>query len=399
MLKKYKLILVAIAVIIIAFAMKSWGALGNYRELNELAIVSSIGIDKEDDGNYLVSVQIMNTKKESSGAQNTEGSSQVVVYKQSAKTISLALQNIIKELPKKLYTAHMSLLVVNEKLAREDGLSVILDYFYRDVESSKEFVTLIARNTSAENILKTLTPINNNPAKDLVDSYATMLSYQGNTTNSIASNLMELYLETGKNVLCASVVLNGDESAASSQENTESSEPPALAEISDIAYFKDGKLKGYLDGFDNVAYNFFNDNITSTVLELQYKGSPLAFEVFKSSTNYNVVEDNGQFSINYNIKIRGNIKEIDNSELSETDGNIATMQDEISNQLKEKLENYINNIKNTYDTDIMGVQSLAYEFQNKAYEKVKDNFNFKDVKINVSVSTEIASEGGLLKKW
>ena len=395
MLKKYKIIIIAIAVIIIAFSMKSWGALRNYRELNELSIVSSIGIDKEDNGDYLVSVQIMNTKKQSSGMQSGGNDSQIVVYKQSAKTIALALQNMIKESPKKLYTAHMSLLVINEKLAKEDGISVILNYFFRDVESNKEFVTLIARNSSAEDILKTFTPINSNPAKDLVNSYNTILLYQGNTTNSVESNLLEHYLEPGMSVTCASVVLRDNVEV---KENSESSKTPALAEISDTAYFKDGKLEGYLNGFDNVAYNFFHDEISNTVLELEYEKAPLAFEVFKSTTDYDVTEENGGFTINYNIKIRGNITEVDKEELTKTSGDISTMQNDISNQLKEKLEKYVDNTKNVYNTDITGVESLVYKFQNKAYLKVKDKFNFKDVKINISVKTEIANEGGLLKK-
>ena len=381
-MKRFQIILIIVSLIILGFAMQSWGALNNYRELNELSIISSIGIDKQDNGDYSISVQVMNTKKGKNESEGDEGGSEVVVYKQSAGTISLALQNMIKESPKKLYTAHMKLLVINEKLAREEGISIILDYFFRDVQSNKEFVTLIARDTSAEDVLKTLSPIEINPAKDLVDSYGTMLLYQGNTANSVASNLLELYLEPGISVVCASVVVKDDK-----------------AEISDIAYFKDEKLKGYLDWFNNVAYNFLQDNISNTVVELSYEGDSLAFEVFKSSTKYNITEENGIFTINFNIQTRGNVIEMENVEINKTSGDISKMQADISSQLKEKLERYVNNTKYTYDTDIMGIEMLVRKFQNKAYSKVKDKFDFRDVRVNISVKTEIANEGGLLKKW
>jgi len=332
----------------------------------------------------------MNTKKESGEIQGSESNSQIIVYKQSARTISLALQNMIKESPKKLYTAHMNLLVINEKLARDEGISIILDYFFRDVEANKEFVTLIARKTSAEEILKTFAPTDTNPAKDLVNRYGTMLLYQGNVANSVASNLLELYLEPGMGVTCSSVVLKN--------ENEQSKKMPDTAEISDIAYFKDEKLKGYLEGFDNIAYNFLQDNILSTVLELDYQGIPISFEVFKNITKYNVSAENGEFSIDYDIQVRGNLIEIDNPETSKTPVDIEKMQNYISNQLKERLDRYVSNVKNVYDTDIIGIESLAYKFQNKAYLKVKDRFNFKDIKVNISVKTEIANEGGLLKK-
>ena len=37
----------------------------NYRELNQLAITTGIGIDKGEEKNYKVTVQVLNTKKTS----------------------------------------------------------------------------------------------------------------------------------------------------------------------------------------------------------------------------------------------------------------------------------------------------------------------------------------------
>ena len=71
-------------IIIIIFIFLLTGCF-NYTELNKMAIVSSIGIDKEND-NYVVTVQIMNAKE----SDETEGS-QVSVYTEKGKTILYAL--------------------------------------------------------------------------------------------------------------------------------------------------------------------------------------------------------------------------------------------------------------------------------------------------------------------
>ena len=68
----------------------------NYKEINEMAIVSSVGIDKDNDS-YVVSAQIMNSKE----SEDSEDS-QIIVYSKKGKTIHEALRNLTLESPRKL---------------------------------------------------------------------------------------------------------------------------------------------------------------------------------------------------------------------------------------------------------------------------------------------------------
>ena len=63
----------------------------NYKELNKIAIVSSISIDKKDN-KYLVGAQVLNVKP-----KDDSNSSNVIVYKEEGKTIEEALRNITKK--------------------------------------------------------------------------------------------------------------------------------------------------------------------------------------------------------------------------------------------------------------------------------------------------------------
>ncbi len=51
----------------------------NYRELNQLAITSAIGIDKTEDG-YKVTVQVINTQKQGSGSNSSGEQPKIFVY-------------------------------------------------------------------------------------------------------------------------------------------------------------------------------------------------------------------------------------------------------------------------------------------------------------------------------
>ena len=108
--------------IIILFIIFIFTGCYNYKELNEIAIVSSIAIDKKDD-KYLVNAQVMNAKP----SQESD-STQVIVYNSTGNTINEALRNMIMKSSRKLYGGHLSKLVVSEEVAKE-GIINVLDMF------------------------------------------------------------------------------------------------------------------------------------------------------------------------------------------------------------------------------------------------------------------------------
>ena len=131
----------------------------NYRELNDLAIATGIAIDKSEDG-FEVSVLISNARK--AQVSTKEGESQTSVYSENGKTITEALRNINLKFPKEIYIGHLSVIVINEEIAKE-GLYPILDYFLREPESSKRFYSIIARDCKAKEVISVLSPLESFP--------------------------------------------------------------------------------------------------------------------------------------------------------------------------------------------------------------------------------------------
>ena len=97
-------------IIIILIIILSFTGCYNYKELNKIAIVSSIAIDKKDD-KYLVSAQVMNAKQDKESE-----SSQVVVYEAKGETINGALRNMTMKAPRTIYGGHLSKLVISEEI-------------------------------------------------------------------------------------------------------------------------------------------------------------------------------------------------------------------------------------------------------------------------------------------
>ena len=96
----------------------------NYRELNDLAITTAFGIDKDENG-YKMTFQVVNTKK-SSSQDNDSGNPKIIIYEQTGKTTQEAARKIILESPKRVYANHVVLLVIDENIAKE-GIENVLD--------------------------------------------------------------------------------------------------------------------------------------------------------------------------------------------------------------------------------------------------------------------------------
>jgi spore germination protein KC len=156
----------------------------NYRELNDMAIASAIAIKREND-KFVVSVQIMNSKKgSSSGSSSTGGdSTPISVLTAEGETIHEAIRNISLISPRQVYIGHMDLLVLDEKIAY-NGINEIIDFFMRDPESRKQFKVIISKNNDPGELIKILTPLENIPSKDLVAGLK--------TSNKIKSSIIEV---------------------------------------------------------------------------------------------------------------------------------------------------------------------------------------------------------------
>ena len=89
----------------------------NYRELNDLAIVTAVSISKEKD-NYNIAVQVVNPKKDQDTSSSNEPD--FIVYKSKGETLQAAFESLVKESPKRMYKTQMQILIIDEKMAKNN---------------------------------------------------------------------------------------------------------------------------------------------------------------------------------------------------------------------------------------------------------------------------------------
>ena len=116
-------------------------------ELDDLAIVSGVGIDYKDN-NFHLTYEILSDVK-------TEENTALLSYtvKGSGKTISEAFINTNYKVSKKAYFAHLKVLVLSEEVIN-GHFDKITDYILRDTNLRSDFKVLVANNTTPDEILK-----------------------------------------------------------------------------------------------------------------------------------------------------------------------------------------------------------------------------------------------------
>ena len=232
------------------------------KELNELAVIVALGVDKYDDG-YMVTAQIINPT-EIGLQRGSIGATPVIVYSAPGETIPDALQRILSQAPRQLYLSHLRVLVFGEELARE-GLSDVLDFISRNQELRTDFYLLVANGSQASDILTVLTPFEHIPANSLYSSILVSNKQWAATGRITLQQFVTELGREGANPVMSGVKIIGDKEVGRSIENLHKTEPEALLRHAGMAVFNKDKLVGWIDEIMSKSVNYILDEVDTTV--------------------------------------------------------------------------------------------------------------------------------------
>src|SRR5690606_3089106 len=110
-----QIVLLLIAILFLSSLTGCWSR----REVADLAIVVGLGIDKNEEGEYVVSVQVINPSETATSTMGGGYTTAATTYSTSGKIVFEALRKLSKEAPRKLYLAHLRMIVIGEEVAKE----------------------------------------------------------------------------------------------------------------------------------------------------------------------------------------------------------------------------------------------------------------------------------------
>lgn len=360
-MKKFVLIIITLFILLISSGCY------NYKEINDMAIVSSIGIDKDNKNDkYIVSAQIMNSKE----SEDSEDS-QITVYTKEGDTVHEALRNITLKSPRKLYGNHLSKIVLSEEVAKE-GIDNILDIFNRITEVRNEFIITIVKEDKASDVLKVLTTTESIPAEYVKLSLKIADKTSGLTYATKLDEFISLYLKKGIDPVVPVLKIDKKEKKGTTINNITTTNPISKIVIEDLAVTNKGKLETYLKNEEVIGYNFLRNQIQKMIIPVKCddENNYASILILKNKTKSNTAKKDNKYIINFNINSEAIITEYNCKKDLTDEKVIKELEKDTEKKIKRYIKKSLNKQKETKGK-FLGLERLIYldypKYKNEDY--------------------------------
>jgi spore germination protein KC len=365
---------------------------GTKVELDKLAVAVAIGYDITPEGKYLLTVQILNPQKDSSGGMmgKKDGSQQkatdVVVYDAIGDSLSACKGQLTTKLGKELNYSHVSFIVVGKHLA-DSGISTVLDTVLRGNKMSPD-VPLLVTKGNAFDIIRETSVHEKIPANEVDNILDLQSSFGFAATVSILDFANSLSSKTTSPVTGV-ISLNKDTDA------------DETFEVVGTAVFKKDKLIGFMDMNETRGMQWINGKVKSGyITTLSRDKGKITFEIIKSSSKIKPSIKTDSCTMLINVKEESNI--------SEMIGNLDPMKNlEITKRLEISQEGAITNeiklavsaAQKKFDADIFGFGEMIHRDYPKEWVDIEEHWKeiFPKLNIEVKVISSLKRPGYISK--
>lgn len=355
----------------------------NYREIDKLAVVAGLAVDKsEEEGKYELTVEIVDIK----GGKGTVTGSKVVSAK--GDTMFDAVRNMIASTGKRLYWSHTKLIIISQDVAK-DGVLKIVDWFDRDSETREDTDLLVARGERAKEIFT-----GERKTEEVISfQLSEMLKSEKSLSKAPRMEIWEFIndLESeGVSALVPAVELSKNDGIPSPR-------------INGAAIFKKDQIAGFADGEETKYILFVKDKIKGGIL-VQYQEekdtvTPISLEIFKNSTKTKPVMGDKNVQINIDIQTITAIDEIQGTQNYVDGEGRLKLEKGASQMLSRQVEDVIHKVQEEYNSDVFGFGAKIREELPEVWNDLKPNWDkkFKTLQVSVNAKVKVKNSAMLSK--
>ncbi|MGE5455852.1 MAG: Ger(x)C family spore germination protein [Ignavibacteriales bacterium] len=393
-MKKIKILII---LLLISLTTGCW----NYRELNNLAIVSAIGIDEED-GVYNVSVQVMNPSQQSSNSKSGGSSSQttpVDVYEGKGKSILEAINSILLKQPNDIFLGHTDLIVISDQLARK-GIENFIDFLLRDRQSRKIFPMVIIKNAKASDVIKLITPIETISSKYISSTLEATKKNSGVLSDRLFDEILMCLFTRGREATISAIELVGLPEKGDESKNLSTSIPTTYFKISGSGVLVNDRLVGYFDEKESLGYTYIRNKVTASVISVpcDKEGNYAGVKLEKSKASLKTTIKDGKPVGEITLNTKAVISEFNCKVDLLKPENIKKIEDATNKELKKILNYAVVKAQKELKSDVFGFGEYIYKNKHKDWKKYEDNWNetFSNMEYKIKVTTEIRNVGAAI---
>lgn len=353
----------------------------NYKELNELGIVSAMGISKDGDL-YNLDIQLLNVLDSEKSGLNK---SPITVISGQGETIFEAARSMNRKTSKVFFLADVDYVFLDQSVLN-DGLDEIMDFLIRDTRLSLNFLVVTSTENKSLDILSSISHFDTNSANNLYDAIMNSEIRYGGINSLHVRELINNYYAKGKYTLFPNVYIK-DTSKSSENDSLEDSKSESYVEVKNMVFFKDKEAIELTDE-ETKGVNFLRNKIKNATLTIECDGGYFTIETLESKmklkSKLNIDQLNVKGSVGAEIVYYGCKDNLDNAGVLKS----------ISKKAEKEIESYITkafNKSKKYNYDFLGLGNYIYknnykyfDFENKDWNK--DGLNKLNLKYNIDLS-------------
>lgn len=389
--KKFCKLLILIPILFVSLT-SCW----NSREINTLAITVCTGIDKVEDG-YMLTQQVIDPKSITSEGGSSE--SPVVIYSDTGEDLFEIKRKLTSQIPRKIFNSHLKIVILGEEVAKS-GIEEIIDFFARGHEYRTDFYFVIAKGTTAKNLLSVLTPLESIPG---INYYHSLDASEANWAPTKSTKIIELINTInaeGNNPVITGLEFGDGFLNARSTEDLNKNIQLKNPKYNGLGVFKGDKLVGWMNEDESKGYNYILGNVKSTVGHVYYDNNiKISLEVLNASSDIKVSMEKEAPVINITIKIVQDVGTV-KGQFDVTKLENKEIINKLTEQYIEKLcTKSIEKAQIEFNADVFGFGEAIHRKYPKLWNELKsewDNY-FPKLKVNIKVDAKTKKLGQILK--
>lgn len=338
----------------------------DYKELNDLAIVTGVSLDYIDN-QYDINVELLiNTEK-----------TNIKVYNSKAETIEEAMSKISKYSNKELFLSRIKIILITEEIIKND--INFYDFFLRDSKGKIDYYIYVVNKDEINTIL--------NLYKDNMGSFTYIEEILKNNQNNLSSSTplkltdyIYKKLEKGINIVYPTLTI---------EENNNDK----VISLSNLISYNENKNKLTLNETESIFYNMIMNKTNKTLLTIPCDNDYFSIELQNIKTKYSWKNN----SFNINISLKGKVKNYKCKYNINKENTIIKLKNITKDYVLNNMKNIINKAKEN-NNDFLGIGSYIYKHDKKYFNQIKswDN-NFQNINISNDAKIEIISIGEIRK--
>jgi len=402
-----KILIIKIYLLIVIFISSS--CVGNVggKEINRVAIVTSVGIDYEDEM-VIMTFEVVNPTagQSSSEAGQNNSTSQAFVYPQGkGNTVKEAIANTNLHFDKKIFLSHSNLLIIGEEFAKR-GITDLMNFFLNDNEPREDMYIVVAKGAKASDIIGVragLGRASGNYLYDILNNFP----YNAKSINITVAEKYRYFYDVGNNPVIG--VVEVKEVRQFDVEKGGEEPTKTILDVTGGAVLKRDYLIGYFSGDEMIGFNFIVNEVRGgtivfrTPIKLKHEdnsiigedGSFTSVDILNAKAKNNIMVDNGKIHLTIDVKIRGALNEINQAINTSNAVVISKIEDACSRKVKELISATLDKGQREFKQDNFSIGVSVHQQHPELWKEISKDWQsiFPEISYDVNVETTLVKSG------